>query len=71
MKNNDKYDEIKALSKEEIATRIKAYRKENHISQESLARMLRIGRNTIERWENCHVKISGAMIRFLIAEKVL
>ncbi len=63
--------ELRKLGKESIALRLKAYRKQHGYSQESLAELLRIGRNNISRWENCDNRITTTMLRLLVEHGVL
>jgi transcriptional regulator with XRE-family HTH domain len=61
----------KKETKEEIARRIRDYRKRFEITQDRLAKRLGIGRATLLRWENSQVRISNVMLKMLIDEGIV
>ena len=68
---NERVEELRKKSKEEIGGRLKSYRKDYGYTQEALAERLGVPRNTLFRWESGGVKISPVMLRMLVGEGIL
>ena len=67
----DRFTELRRLTPKHIALKLKAYRKQYGMTQETLARRIGVKRNTVVRWETAEVKVSNVMLRMLMSEGVL
>lgn len=67
----ERVQELRKLSREKIALKLKAFRKQHGYTQEEFARRVHIVRANVARWENEKVRISTNMLRMLVAEGIL
>lgn len=67
----EKIKKLQELTPDSIALRLKAYRRQHGVTQDGFAKRLGIGRTTLHRWENASVKLSRAMLKILVMERIL
>lgn len=67
----DRIKQLRKLSLDRIAIKLKAYRHQYGLSQKSLAKRIGVERSTLLRWENGKTKISNTNLKILVMEGVL